>query len=111
MTSEQLYELCKPHIGKPYWQSGCFYDWNQHGPKRAKRWYCCGDTSISDMAAEALILGAAVAWLAKSSGTVTLRSGVYHSAAATYGDGEFAEIDGKDFLLAAVLAACEAVQA
>lgn len=38
MTAENLYEIVKD-VDSDAWPQGVFYDWNTHGPKRAKHWH------------------------------------------------------------------------
>lgn len=62
MTAAELYEIVKD-VPREAWPSGMHYDWNLHGPKRAKHWHD-GDMRMSDTTAELVFIGSMTAWLA-----------------------------------------------
>lgn len=62
MTLAEMFEGMREEHRKA---TGLTYDWNLHGPKRAKRWYVSGDISIPEAAAESIICWAMVKALAE----------------------------------------------
>lgn len=95
MTSEELYNLCEPHIGKPWWANGLSV--TEHGQHGGDGDY--GPMSIVD--AEAMILGYAITWLVQRGHSPWL-----DKCYCTTDDGRLS----GDSTLAAVLAACAAVE-
>lgn len=61
MTAAELYEVVKD-VPREAWPNGVHYDWNVHGPKRAKHWHD-GDMRMSDTTAELAFIGSMTAWL------------------------------------------------
>lgn len=110
MTSDELYKLCLPHIGKPWWprkidaaprKNGVGSYWMLNGVA------CSQVPTLADA-----ILGSAVAWLATFCLSVRMRSRVYHECCVQmYGEGaESHECVSETSLLAAVHDASAAVE-
>lgn len=105
MTSEQLHELCKDHIGKPWWPSKI-----TAGKRRERMgyyWMLNGTVCSQVPLLADAILGAAVRWLVEHETVVRIGT-------LPYGGGWEVHVDGMDHSagqpLAAVLAACAAVE-
>jgi len=100
MTSEELYELCKPHIGKPWWPA-LF---------NKQAWKDLHDDQSFVESAEAMILGAAVAWLVTRIGCNTLTVCRREPDLPFFRILASKQIGRAPTLLAAALAACAAVE-
>jgi len=61
MTANDLYEIVRD-VPREAWPAGYVYDWNYHGPKRAKYWHKI-DSRRDDDETESAFVGSMTAWL------------------------------------------------